>query len=577
MTYYMGIFGYGPNASAALIRNGSIIAFAEEERFNRIKQAPYGLPIASIIFCLRQGRISLDEVARIGFAWDAERYVRFMPAFYENLRNAGLGGDDDYSRGYESWLLWNYDPIRIRTEFSQSLALQNIRVAPDRLEFVPHHLCHAASAFYASGYRNAAVLTIDGSGEETATAIWRAGPNGIECIREYTLPHTLGGAYATFTEYLGFKAYEEEGKLMGLAPYGAARPDLRDKMDSVFKLLGSGPDYIVNPRMRYIGPRTHGRRFTDELVDLFGPPRFAGQEITFEQKDIAFSVQERLELIVSALVDYAVTETGEKSICMAGGVAMNCKMNGAIALKPNVERIYVQPASSDNGVALGAAYLLAAQNGCRTFEPMTSVYLGPEFSDQEIEKALKEAKIAYRRPDDIVGETSDALVQGRIVGWFQGRMEVGARALGARSILANPLAPDMRTKINLEVKHRENWRPFCPSIISERFNDYFDTNHMSDYMILAFPVREEKRTLVPAVVHVDGTARPQTVRKATNPRFHALIERFGEKTGHPILLNSSFNIQGEPIVCTPTQALRCFGGTGIDLLAIGSFIVEKSK
>jgi carbamoyltransferase len=268
-------------------------------------------------------------------------------------------------------------------------------------------------------------------------------------------------------------------------------------------------------------------------------------------------------------------EARSANLCLAGGVAMNCKMNGKLAMLPEVEKIFVQPASSDNGVSLGAAYLLALEEGASHFSTMTHAYWGPAFEGDAIEKALRESKQDYYKSDDVIAETARFLHQGQIVGWLQGRMEVGARALGGRSILANPLIPDMRRKINLEVKHREDWRPFCPSLPIERYRDYFDTQHTSDFMILAFPVRNEVRDLIPSVVHVDGSARPQTVRRETNPRFHALLERFGELSGHPVLLNTSFNVQGEPIVCSPAQALRCFGGTGIDVLVLGDFIIKK--
>jgi carbamoyltransferase len=577
MSFHMGIFGFGPNSAAALLDGGRIVAFAEEERFNRIKQSPFGLPIASMLYCLGEARVSLDEIGKIGFGWDAPGYVARMPNFYRDLHKKLSTVPDEYNFKLESALLWTYDPIRIRTELAQSLALRGHRFDPKNVEFFSHHKCHAASAFFASGFEEAAILTIDGSGEEVTTAIWRGTPTGLELMRSFELPNSLGGVYATFTEFLGFKAYEEEGKLMGLAPYGNSRADLDRKLDSVFGIKGADGDYFVNPFMRYIGKRTYGRRFTDALVELFGRPRISSEPITDEHRDIAFAVQKRLEEIVCRLADDALARAGTRNLCLAGGVAMNCKMNGKIANIKSVERIFVQPASSDNGVALGAAYLLAAESGVRDFEPMTHAYLGPSHSNEAILGALKEAKVAYRRSEDVAGEVARILYDGKIVAWFQGRMEVGARALGCRSILANPMFPEMRKKINLEVKHREEWRPFCPSLAAESFGQYFDTKHDSDYMIMAFQMRDFAQKMFPSVVHVDGSARPQTVRKASNPRFHDLLTKFGALAGHPVLLNSSFNIQGEPIVSTPQQALRCFGGTGIDVLAMGDYIVEKSR
>lgn len=574
MTYTLGLFGYGPNPSAALLRNGEIIAFAEEERFNRIKMAPTSLPIASIMYCLRQANIKISDVDRIGFAWNAPAYISEMPGIYTSIRQAYGLPSDDYNAQYEQSLLWLYAPERIRTELQQSLALRGERLDPSKIEFLHHHLCHAASAFYVSGFSDSAVLTIDGSGEQYTTVAWHGGPGGLKEVWHKILPHTLGGYYATFTEFLGFKAYEEEGKLMGLAPFGHYSEDLQKKLEHVLPFDENG-DYSVNPKMRYAGSRTYGRRFTDDLVALFGTPRLASQPIEGHHRDIAFNVQHRLEAVVGALASRTLRQLDMKNLCLAGGVAMNCKMNGKLAQNTAVKGIFVQPAAADNGVALGAALLLAREEGHSTFAPMTHAYFGPSFDDAAIQRAVTEAKLIAYRSTDVVSDTAKLLHQGRIIGWFQGRMEVGARALGSRSILANPVIQDMRAKINKEVKHREDWRPFCPSMPIEAYGRYFDERHKSDFMILAFPVRESMRDLLPAVVHVDGTARPQTVRREANPRFHALLEKFGQLSGHPVLLNTSFNIQGEPIVCTPEQALRCFGGTGIDALVMNDFIVAK--
>lgn len=575
LPFFLGLFGYGPNPAAALLRDGEILAFAEEERFNRIKMAPNSLPIASMLYCLKEAGIDLDQVERIGFGWNGPAYVTDMPKLYQAVRTRYGLPDDDYNARHEDSLIWLYDPLRIRTELCQALALRGHRLAPDRIEFLHHHLCHAASAFFPSGFEDAAILTLDGSGEQFTTVSWHAFGTEISEVESVVLPHTLGGYYATFTEFLGFKAYEEEGKLMGLAPYGRFSEELQRKLDQVLPFNSKTGRYEINPFMRYLGERTDGRRFTDELVRLFGSPRRAGEPIDDRHRDIAHNVQHRLENVVIAMTRRLMRETGSRNLCLAGGVAMNCKMNGKLAQLPEVDRIFVQPASSDNGVALGAAYELARRAGVTQFGRMTHAYWGPGYEDAEIEQALKEAKLEYRRSVDVAEETAELLHNGLIVGWFQGRMEVGARALGGRSILANPLISDMRDKLNLEVKHRESWRPFCPSLPIEAFERYFGEDHDSDFMILAFPVREEARDLIPAVVHVDGSARPQTVRKEANPRFHALLEAFGARSGHPVLVNTSFNIQGEPIICTPAQALRCFGGTGIDVLVLNDFIVAK--
>jgi carbamoyltransferase len=577
MGFYLGVFGFGPNPAAAIVQDGKIVAFAEEERFNRIKMAPTSLPIASILYCLKTAGLNIEQIDALGFAWNSPDYIATAPDIFAKTRAQFDISSDDYNTLYENSLIWAFHPSRIRTELCQALALKGQYLRPDRIKFLRHHLCHAASAYFPANLEGASILTIDGSGEQFATVLWSGSGSSIKEIESITLPNTLGGYYASFTEYLGFKAYEEEGKLMGLAPYGAYSEDMQRRLDEVIPFDAKSGSYQVNPRMRYAGRRSYGRRFTDDLVELFGSPRLQGDTISDRHKAIAFNVQHRLELIVAAIVRRLIKKTGSTNLCLSGGVAMNCKMNGKLAELPEVERIFVQPASSDNGVALGAAYLLAQRAGVNRFAPMTHAYWGPEYNEDEIVEAVRESKLPFRRSGNIIEEAACFIRDGLIVAWFQGRMEVGARALGGRSILANPLMPDMRRRLNLEVKHREDWRPFCPSLPIEAYDRYFDNDHNCNFMILAFPVRQEVQHLIPAVVHVDGTARPQTVSRESNPRFHALLEEFGRLTGHPVLLNTSFNIQGEPIVCTPTQALRCFGGTGIDVLVMGDFMVLKPE
>lgn len=577
MGYFLGLFGYGPNPSAALVRDSAIVAFAEEERFTRVKTAPTSLPVGALLSCLRAAGIGIDDVDAIGFGWECDRYVETMPRVYAELRAQYPSADNAYNELQEAYLLNLYHPARIRTDLQQALAPRGVYLDPARVEFLPHHLCHAASAYYASGFAEASILTVDGSGEEYSTFLWHGTGDRIKELRSVKLPHTLGGFYATFTEFLGFKAYQDEGKLMGLASYGRHSPALQAKLDEVLPYEPRTGEFRTNPYLRYLGPRTYGRRFTDRLVEVFGPPRLAHQPIEDRHRDLAFNVQWRLEQIVTALVRALIAETGARSLCLAGGVAMNCCMNGKLSLLDEVREIFVQPAAADNGIALGAAWVLAARAGVTGFERMRHAYWGPAFTEAQVEAAIREAKLPATRPADLVEEVARELHAGRIVGWFQGRMEVGARALGSRSILASPLVPDMRDKLNREVKHREDWRPFCPSLPLEDYRTYFAHGADSDFMILAYPVREELRDRIPSVVHVDGTARPQTVRREDNPRFHALLRAFGRLSGHPVLINTSFNVQGEPIVCTPADALRCFGGTGLDVLVLHDWVLRKPR
>jgi carbamoyltransferase len=575
MGYFLGLFGHGPNPSAALVRDGALVAFAEEERFNRIKTAPNSLPVSALLFCLKEAGIGIGDVDGIGFGWECDRYLEAMPVFYEQLRRQYPQADNDYNVLHEGYLLNLYHPARIRTDLRQALALRGVSLAPERVRFLPHHLCHAASAFYCSGFAEASILTLDGSGEEYSTVLWHGAGDRIKELRSFRLPHSLGAYYATFTEFLGFKANQDEGKLMGLAPYGRYDASLQAKLDEILRYDAATGEFELNPYMRYLGERTWGRRFTDRFVEVFGPPRLGHQPIEPHHRDLAFNVQWRLEQVVRGLVRTLIGLTGVRSLCLAGGVAMNCCMNGTLSRMDEVREIFVQPAAADNGIALGAAYLMARQAGVSAFDRFRHAYWGPAFSDAQVEAAIRESKLPYRRSADLVEEVARRLAEGQIVGWLQGRMEVGARALGNRSILASPLVADMKAKLNREVKHREDWRPFCPSLPLDDYRTYFEHGADSDYMILAYPVRPEFGARIPSVVHVDGTARPQTVRPEHNPKFYALLKAFGRLTGHPVLINTSFNVQGEPIVCTPADALRCFGGTGLDVLVLNEFILTK--
>ena len=575
-SYYLGIFGgQGPNPSAAILLNGKIVAFAEEERFNRIKMSPSSLPFNAIDYCMKTAAVTFEELGDIGFGWDCERYVRDLPNFFENQDKLYPVEDNSYNKLHEARLMSGFNPMRIRTELKVGLAKRGYAFNPEKLKFLPHHLCHVASTFYASSFNEAVVLTIDGSGEEFATIVWHVKNGEYEKLKTFMLPHTIGGVYATVTEYLGFKPDEEEGKVMGLAPYGEYSEELQRKFDELIPYDQKTGDYTVNPYMRFLGKRSFGQKFTDKFVEIFGPAKLRDEPINKHHKDIAFNLQWRVEKIACLLIANAIEQTGCSNVCIAGGVGMNCKMNGEVGKLPEVKALFVQPASADNGTALGAAYLVAKESGVNSFAIMKHAYWGPEFNDDEVERAIQEAKLSFRISSNMEKEVAEMLAHGKIIGWVQGRMEVGARALGGRSILASPVYPDMRDKLNKEVKHRESWRPFCPSLPIDSYRKYFGDALISDFMIMAYPMKEEFHEILPSAVHVDGTVRPQAVVEKTNPKFHQLLKEFGEITGHPVLINTSFNIQGEPIVLSPQNALRCFGGTGIDVLVMNNYIVEK--
>jgi carbamoyltransferase len=576
VAYYLGIFGgQGPNPSAALLLNGSLIAMAEEERFLRIKNAPSALPLKSIKFCLDFAGINFSDVEKVGFAWDCEHYLKTWPDISKKMRSNFDSIDQTYDKIYESRILDNFHPLRIKKDLKFGLAKIGIDFDDNKLIFLNHHKCHAASTFFQSGFDESLVFCFDGSGEEISSSIWHGKNNSLKLLNQINLPDSLGGFYATFTEFLGFKANSEEGKLMGLAPYGEYSEELQSKLSQVIEFDAVTSIYKINLEMRFIGDRSHNNLFTDQLTELFGKPRLASEQITKHHENIAYNVQFKLEEIVERIVSKAVIETGISNVCLAGGVAMNCKMNGKIALLEPVERIFVQPASSDNGVSIGAAVLVALEQGVEKFSSLDHCYFGPEFSEIEIERYLNESKIKFTKIKEPELLAAQYLSEGLLIGWFQGKSEFGARALGNRSILANPLFPDMKDKLNLEVKHRENWRPFCPSLTQESYEKYFGSAPKNPFMILAFPVLEEFHSLLPSVVHVDGTARPQSVDKENNPLFHRLLTNFESITGHPVLINTSFNVQGEPIVNSPSDAIRCFFSTGLDKLFLGNFLIEK--
>lgn len=572
----LGIFSPGPNPSAALLVNGKIVSWAEEERFDRIKTSPNSFPSNSIRWCLKNANLKLSEIDKIAYGWDAPRYISETKDFLKSQRQE-VQDKSVYNKLQDDLLINLYHPERIKHQIKMCFSSLDYKVKVPEVTFFKHHDCHIASAFYSSGFDESNVLSIDGSGEEVTTLLCHASKDGIKTIKSFKLPNTLGGFYATFTEFLGFRAYHDEGKVMGLASYGEFKEELQDKLNNFIKFDETTGEFEINPHMRYVGDHKYGSRFTDAFVEVFGLPRRDESPLEKKYANLAFAIQYRLEKIVNSMSHWLFKKTGSRNFCLAGGVAMNCVMNGNLSKQSFVNNIFVQPASSDNGVSLGAAQLLTVQGGINSSYKMEHVYWGPEFSEEEIISALNESKVSYRKSKNICFEIAEKISSGKIVGWFQGRMEVGARALGNRSILASPLINDMKTKINLQVKHRENWRPFCPSMKEDVYNKYFDTTTESPFMIMAFPVKKEVSLEIPAVVHVDGTARPQQVSKKHNFKFWSLLDEFEKITGHALLINTSFNIQGEPVVCSPKDALRTFGGTGLDILVLGDFIVEKPE
>lgn len=578
---YLGIFGPGPNSSAALCSDDEIIAWAEEERFNRIKTSPNSYPVQAIAFCLDEAKKKGLEVKSIGYAWDCENYAELATENLKDTIRKYPSETDNISLKVQESLNSLYDPVMIKNDLSLILRKKGLELDELDFRFYSHHLCHAASAHFCSGFDDSVIIINDGVGEVASSTLYFIDKSGeFKELDHVELPNTLGGLYATITEFLGFRAYMDEGKTMGLAAYGKPNHAIKDVFGDIAQNIENSFHYTVNPRYRYSGKRTYGKKFTDLLVEKLGEPRKYGESAMQDPyPDIAYAAQKQLEEFLISQLEYAASLDLSKNVCFAGGVHMNCKANGLLGEFDLFENYFFQPAASDNGVCLGAAMLAKKDysDSKVNYPELTHLYYGPSYSDDEIEEVLKRTKLEYKKCDSIAKEVAYLISENAIVGWFQGRMEVGARALGGRSILANPLNPDARDHVNKHVKNREAWRPFCPSLQAESFKEYFDTNiDSSNYMIIACDIDEKYLEKLPSCIHVDGTVRPQTVTKEANPVYWEMLDEFKKITGHPIVVNTSFNVQGEPIVMKPEDAIRCFYGSGMDALAMGSFLIKKS-
>ncbi len=583
-----------PHPAACLLRDGDLVALGEEERFVRVKGAKGFFPGRAIRYCLDEGGLSLADVDQIAFGWDASKYRWRYPLFLARSflshrlfgrrarprRSSGERGAGGGPRQGSAVLDGLRDLLATHPRsLGQSLAF-GFREAGFHgelppISFLDHHECHAATAYYCSGFDESAVLVFDGHGEENTVTIWKGEGDRLTRLRRVVIPHSLGWFYAMFTEYLGWDPNEGEVKLMGLAPFGEPNAELREVVDSILRLT---PEAIeVDADYLFYRPRSYGRFFSDLLVERLGPPRGRDDEVTDRHRDIAAAVQARLEQAGVHLARIALEAAGSANLCLAGGVALNCKMNGHLHALGLAEKLFVQPVSYDAGVALGAAQLVARRGGDEVRSRMRHVQYGPAFGADEIETVLRRNRIDFRRSSDVAAETAEFLAQGRIVAWFQGRMEVGPRSLGARSILADPRDPAMKDRVNDSVKFREAWRPFALSLLEEFKDEYLEKPADSPFMILAFEVAKARRGELSSAMHwVDHTTRPQTVSRETQPLFWALIDRFRRLSGVPGVLNTSFNVKGEPVVCSPDDALRCFFGTGLEVLVMGDFVVEKA-
>jgi carbamoyltransferase len=591
----LGISAFYHDSAAALISDGEIVAAAQEERFTR-KKHDSGFPRHAVEFCLRQAGVRLGDLDRVVF-YDKpflkferllETYLAFAPRGVRSFRMA--------------MPLWVREKLFQRDLLGKELRRLDDRFPPQRLLFAEHHVSHAASAFYPSPFDEAVILTMDGVGEWATTSAGVGRGADIRITKEIHFPHSLGLLYSAVTYYTGFKVNSAEYKVMGLAPYGTPRYE-REMYDN---LVDVKPDGSFRLNLDYFDYCT-GLTMTNERFDrLFGgPARQPDEPLTGRHMDLAASVQRVIEEIVLRITRSLAAETGIANLCLAGGVALNCVANGRILRDGAFRNLWIQPAAGDAGGALGAAlaayHSFAAQPRVvsSAMDSMQGAYLGPEFPQAEIEKRLQAAGARFDVLDDetLLSACTEALTSGAALGWFQGRMEFGPRALGARSILADARSPKTQSLLNLKVKFRESFRPFAPSVLRERVADWFELDGDSPYMLLVANVREDHRipmtaeqealfgidklnvprSDIPAVTHVDYSARIQTVHRGTNPRYYALLQKFHERTGCPVIVNTSFNVRGEPIVCTPEDAFHCFMGTNMEALAVGNCFLRKSE
>ena len=591
--YVLGISRHHDSA-AALLRDGEIIALAEEERFNRRKHFG-GFPAEAVGYCLSTAGITLGDVDHVAYFWQRwselanglRHFVRYWPGTMRALRRSVDGdgskgllatvAEDGAQRHYDDYDVGGALLLHALRTFTLPNALREATGYRGRLKLkvhlVDHHLAHAASAFVASPFDEAAILSLDGVGSDgTSTFLGVGRGQSIQELRRVRFPHSLGAFYSVVTEYLGFYPTSDEGKVMGLAGYGTDR-----YVDRFREMIRLGPEGTYELDLSWFEHHLTGKhRVSPKFLDAFGPPRPRTKDAVEQHyADVAYALQKTLEETGLHIARWLQRATGQTRVCLAGGVALNSVMNGRILLETPFEEFFAPPAASDAGTALGAALYVGS---CVLGLPRPKgnyVYLGPEFDEREIEAALRRSGLGYSRPADIARHTAEQIASGRIVGWFQGRMECGPRALGNRSILADPRSPESKPRLNEKVKHREPFRPFAPSVLAERSGEYFASGYPSPVMLLVFDVLEHRRDELPAITHVDGTARVQTVSREENPTYWRLISAFDELTGVPMVVNTSFNDNDEPIVCTPTDAIRCFLKTDLDGLAIGPFWVDR--
>ena len=587
--YILGISAFYHDSAACLLKDGEIVAAAQEERFTR-KKGDHAFPTHSINYCLKHAGVTGQDLSYVVF-YD-KPFLKFERLLETYLNFAPVG----IKSFIKAMPLWIKEKLWMKEFIKKELGFEGTILFPE------HHESHAASAFYPSPFEEAAFLTMDGVGEWTTSSFGVGSGNKIQIDSDIHFPHSIGLLYSAFTYYTGFKVNSGEYKVMGLAPYG--EPKYVDKIYS--ELIDLKEDGSFKMNMEYFNYCAGLTMTNDKFHKLFGgPPRKPESKLTQKEMDLARSVQEVTEEVMLRMAKHVRKETGQKNLCLAGGVALNCVANGKLLRENIFENIWIQPAAGDAGGALGAAlvawyqYLGNERSVNGKTDAMNGAYLGPEFSNEEIKNWLEENKISFKHlgEDQLFSETAKLLADEKVVGWFQGRMEFGPRALGNRSIIGDARSAKMQATMNIKIKFREGFRPFAPSVLSEKVSDYFELENESPYMLLVADVKKERqkemteeqkklfgidklnilRSDIPAVTHIDYSARIQTVQKETNPRYHKLISEFEKRTGYAVVVNTSFNVRGEPIVCTPQDAYRCFMRTDIDYLVLGNFLLNKAE
>lgn len=555
--YILGINYELHDSSVCLLKDNNIIFATEEERLSRVKHDGE-FPLRAIKKALEFAKISVNDIDAIAFGWPRPPLPYLYPVYL-------------FAKGYKLsyWNLAGFTRRFIQRNKNQGgakLFLNEFENFRGKILYYPHHYSHAVSAYAVSGFDKATIIVMDGSGTDEATTIWYGEGENVKLIKKIRLPNSLGWFYMKFTQYLGFQPNSDEWKVMGLAPYGEKGINLQD-------FIRKNKSFYYIPGLKLLGNSFYDLSFFERK---FGPKRAPDSEINKIHKDIAYAVQDETEKAILAIVKWAVNATGCRNLCLAGGVFLNCKANGVILREELVDRIFVQPVASDAGVAIGASIATKKELGAvMRVEPMRHVYYGEGFSEEEVKNILDAFKIRYRYIEDAAKVAAKMLSEKKIIGWFQGRAEFGPRALGNRSILADPRDADMKDRVNQIIKFRENWRPFAPSVLDEDCKDYFEHWHESPFMILSFSVKKDKAHLIPAVVHVDGSSRVQSVKKEVNQKYYQLIKEFKNITGVPVIMNTSFNLRGEPIVNSPKDALRTFYTSGLDALFMENFLIEK--